>query len=107
MDNSVTSRISFVRSKLTSDIKAKVQEDWLKECVSYFVQSDSTINNNQLYENVKDQFCLANLSDTSLKVLPDTFVTKKDPWTLKESLLLQMQFILDICKYWIFILKLI
>lgn len=107
MDNSVTSRISFVRSKLTSDIKAKVQEDWLKECVSYFVQSDPGINNNQLYENVKDQFCLANLSDTSHKVLPDMFVTKKDPWTLKESLLLQMQFILDICKYWIFILNLI
>ncbi|XP_070502730.1 recQ-mediated genome instability protein 1-like [Chironomus tepperi] len=98
MDNSVTSRISFVRSKLVSDIKAKVQEDWLKECVSYFVQSEPGISNNQLYENVKDQFCLANISDTSNKVLSDTFVTKKDPWTLKESLLLQMQYILDISE---------
>ena len=103
MDNSVTSRISFVRSKLTSDIRAKVQEDWLKECVSYFVQSEPGINNNQLYENVKDQFCLANLSDTSHRVIPDMFLTKKDQWTLKESLLLQMQYILDVCKYWIFI----
>ncbi|CAG9806577.1 unnamed protein product [Chironomus riparius] len=98
MDNSVTSRISFVRSKLSSDIKAKVQEDWLKECVSYFVQSEPGITNNQLYENVKDQFCLANLSDTSHKVIPDMFVTKKDQWTLKESLLLQMQYILDISE---------
>lgn len=101
MDNSVTSKISFVRSKLSSDIKARVQEDWLKECVTFFLQ-DPTINNNQLYENVKDQFCLANLSDTSQKVIPDMFVTKKDPWTLKEFLLLQMQYILDVCEYWIF-----
>ena len=104
MDNSITSKISFVRSKLSSDIKAKVQEDWLKECVTYFIQTDPGINNNQLYENVKDQFCLANLSDTSQRVISDMFVTKKDSWTLKDSLLLQMQYILDVCEFYSFIL---
>lgn len=103
MNSEVEAKISSVTVKLESDIKAKLQPIWIKECVQFFLSENPYMPNDKLYENVKDQFVLANLSDTSKRVIPEMFSSKKEAWMFKETILLQMQQIVDICKFFSYI----
>lgn len=98
MNTGLSARISHINARLSDDIKAKVQHDWLKDCVAYFLNDNPSMDNKLLYSSVLEQYTLANMSDTSHPAISATFQSKKDPWTLKESMLLQMQYIVDICK---------
>jgi hypothetical protein len=101
MQMSVSAIIQAIRARLIQELHANIQDDWLSECVNYFVERDSNYNVNSLYESVKDQFLLANITDSSGSVISDSFFTKKRDfeWIMNNKMILQMQQILDICEF--------
>lgn len=83
--------------KLIQNFNAKIQSNWLHDCVRFF--AGENFDEITYFKNIEEQFLLANLSDTSEPVLPETFSFKTDSWTFQNTITLQMQSLVDICKH--------
>jgi hypothetical protein len=96
-------KTNAINAKLIRELGVKIQKDWISECVNFFHEQNE-MSTDELIENVKTQFYLANINETSSPVIPDTFANKKDQWTFNagSKIVLQMQYILEICKSQIF-----
>lgn len=90
-------RINSVRSKLLSEDKIKVKNNWLEECVLFFI-GQSQIDDNNLYLQVKEQFLLADVVEASNPVIPAQIQQKKEPFTQHGTFVLQLLFLIDICE---------
>jgi RecQ-mediated genome instability protein 1 len=68
-------------------------------CIEFFLQSNPQMSINQLYNETYGQFILADLSEIAISTLPEALQTKTEQWSLTGKFTLQMQYLLDICKY--------
>ncbi|KAG5670037.1 hypothetical protein PVAND_000323 [Polypedilum vanderplanki] len=99
MQTNVSQLIQTIKTKLVEEMHANIQNGWISDCVKYFIERDSNCDINYLYENTKDQFLLATISDTSNQVIGDSFNKRKDlEWKFDGKILLQMQYILNISE---------
>lgn len=100
MQKTISSLVQLITSRLVQEISVNIQIAWVNDCVKFFVDRDSTYHAGILYENTKEQFLLATLADTSNQVISDAFFSQKTntEWKTNGRMLLQMQFILEICK---------
>ena len=89
-----------ISSRLSEEMCANIQDEWLTECTNFFIQRDSTCEFSSLYENVKEQFLLSNFTDSANRVVDRLFASKRQGvgWDLNQNLLLQMQYLIEICK---------
>lgn len=68
-------------------------------CISWFVAEDPTITLDNLYKRTYDQWLLGDLAEVSLPCLPDSlFGERTDPFELTGDYVLQLNFVLEICK---------
>lgn len=99
MQTNFASIVQNIKLLLVKELCLNMQDEWLTECIKYFIQRDGFDNLNSLYDNVKDQLLLANIVDASNRVISEMFFTKKNcEWMFNDKLFLQMQFIVEICK---------
>jgi hypothetical protein len=98
MSNQLATRINNVRAKLLAEDKIKVKNDWIDECVGFFV-SQTQIDDLNLYQQVKEQFLLANVVEASNPVIPAQILQKKEPFTQHGTFVLQLLFLIDIGEY--------
>lgn len=68
-------------------------------CICWSVAEDPSISVDNLYKRAYDQWLLADLKEVGIPCLPNTlFVERKDAFELKGHYVLQMNYVLDICK---------
>lgn len=89
-------RADIVKLKLMSTDTIKVKDDWIRECVNFFISQEPVIDNETLYQQVMEQFLLSDMKESSNPVIPVTVLQKKQAFTLNGTFILQMQFIVDI-----------
>lgn len=92
------SRADIVKQKLSSNNFIKVKDDWIRECVNFFISQAPAIDNETLYQQVIEQFLLSDLKDASVAVIPQSIFQNKTAFTLNGTFILQLQSLLDICK---------
>ncbi|CRK95021.1 CLUMA_CG008507, isoform A [Clunio marinus] len=98
MNEDLQFRVDYVKSKLLSTHVVKVKNDWIVECVKFFISQSRNIDNSQLYLQAYEQFLLADVKEASNPVIPMTVLRNKQPFTLNGTFLLQMQFLIDIAE---------
>lgn len=94
------SRAEIVKSKLLANETIKVKDDWLRECVQFFIGQTPGIDNGTLYQQVLEQFLLSDLKESSNPVIPSTILQNKQRFTLNGTFVLQLQFLIDIGKFY-------
>lgn len=94
----IATQVETVKNRLKQELYVNIKQNWLEDCVNYFVHSDPQIGIDNLYKNTKTQLLLANYPHFCDPVIPNSFRTVDTTWTYRGNLFLQMQFILDICK---------
>lgn len=68
-------------------------------CISWFLAEDSTISLDSLYKRTYDQWLLGDLVEVGEPCLPDSlFADQRDAFQLTGKYILQMNFVLDVCK---------
>lgn len=68
-------------------------------CISWFLAEDSTISLDSLYKRTYDQWLLGDLVEVGEPSLPDSlFADQRDAFQLTGKYILQMNFVLDVCK---------
>ena len=68
-------------------------------CISWFVAEEPSISSDALFKRTYDQWLLGDLKEVAQPCLPDTlFSDGKEAIELTGNLVLQMNYILDICK---------
>lgn len=99
MATELAQRVSFVKSKLLSEHTIKVKNNWITECVAFFLSSgDRTYSDDELYDEVFEQFINSDVKDSSNPVIPAIVTQKKEPFTLHGTFVLQMMYLIDVCK---------
>lgn len=69
-------------------------------CISWFLAEDPTLSLDRLYTRTHDQWLLGDLTEVSEPCLPDAlFAMRKDSFELNGNYALQLNFVLDICKF--------
>jgi hypothetical protein len=69
-------------------------------CISFFLQSNPDMSINHLYNQAFGQFLLADLREVGIPTLPDMIESKNEQWILNGKFTVQMQCLMDICKYY-------
>lgn len=95
MNNSLLLRIDSVKSKLLSQHTVKVKSTWLEECVKFFI-SQAQIDDATLFNQVMEQFLLADVVEASNPVIPAQILQKKGAFTQHGKFVLQLMFLIDI-----------
>lgn len=97
MSDILANRINAVKSKLLAQ-EIKVKQSWLDECINFFI-NQTQIDDEALYQTVKEQFLLADVVEASNPVIPAQIFQKKEPFTLHGNFVLQLIFLIDIGKF--------
>lgn len=97
MSARLTSLINATERRLLTEKAIKVKPCWISEAIEYF--SQNTTDQKEIYESVWEQFLLADISEACSTVLPETLLQKKEAQTFNGSFVLQMQYLLEICKF--------
>lgn len=97
MENNLLTRASAVKNMLLND-SIKVRNDWIEECVKFFVNQVPNIDDQTLYQQAFEQFLLADFKDASNPVIPSTILENKQIFTLNDNFVLQLNFLIDIGK---------
>lgn len=92
--------VEYVKSKLMSTHTIKPKQDWISDCINYFISQEPNISKEALYEQALEQFILADASEASNPVIPETILQKKEAFTLNGTFVLQMQFLIDIGEFY-------
>ena len=107
-------KVNYVHTRFTEN-SIQVDEEWLSgyiavriflsnkicltfylfSCVDYFISEDSNISNGNLYERALEQFRLSDICEIGLRSLP---IVNSEPTELKGQYVVQIQFLVDICK---------
>lgn len=97
----IATKVETIKNRLVQELNVNIKINWLDDCVNYFVQDNPEIQIDSLYKSARTQLLLANYQHACDPVIPNAFRTGSAEliWTFKETLFLQMQFILDICKF--------
>lgn len=99
MQSSLQERVASVKSKLLS-ISIKVKNDWICECLNFFLSQSPRMSDEELFQAAIEQFLLADVKEASIPVIPPTIQQNKQSFTLSGNFVLQMQFLIDIGKYY-------
>lgn len=99
MNATIPARITSVKSKLLSNDTIKVKNDWIEECVKFFIEQSPNIDDETLYQQAMEQWLVADVADASNVVIPTTILQKKEPFTLNGTFVLQLQFLIDIGEF--------
>lgn len=97
MNVNLLERINNVKSKLLSEHTIKLKNTWLEECVKFFI-SQTQIDDLTLFQQVMEQFLLADVKEASNPVIPAQILQKKEPFMQHGTFVLQLLFLLDIGK---------
>lgn len=92
-------RFNQIKSILLSEHTIKVKNNWITECVNFFSSENPGISVNELKSTVFEQFLLSEAKDSFNPVIPATIQQKEEPFTLNGTFVLQLQFLIDICKF--------
>jgi RecQ-mediated genome instability protein 1 len=90
-----------LKNWLKNDYNIRVQADWLSGCVTFFLQENPRIKNQELNQNAYDQWLLANLADMAIPYTQELRKIEEEPTsiqTINGKFALQLQYILDVCK---------
>lgn len=98
MSETLQERINLIKSQLLSEYTIKVKNNWILECVAYLLSENPDVSNNELKNQVFEQFTLSNAQDSSNPVIPASVIQRKEPFTLNGVFVLQLLFLIDICK---------
>ena len=96
MSDILKSRINAVKAKLLAQ-EIKVKQCWLEECIKFFI-NQTQIDDEALYQTVKEQFLLADVVEASNPVIPAQILQRKEPFTQHGNFVLQLLFLIDIGK---------
>lgn len=96
MENILSERISFVKSKLLSVHTIKVTRDWIFECVNFFTNQSQEITDEEIFQASYEQFLLADTKEASNPVIPASILQNKHSFTLYGNFVLQLQYLIDI-----------
>lgn len=92
------SEMDALNARFAEELFVKVNQEWLSECVNFFMAQGSNISENELYERAISQLMLEDISIACMPSLTNEFRFQKNIWTLNKNLFLQMQYLIDICK---------
>lgn len=98
MDSRQTSIVNFVKARLLSNDTIKVKNVWCSECVEFFV-AQSQLDNETMYQQVREQFLLADMKEASNPIIPASIQQKKEAFTLNGNFVLQLQYLIDIGEW--------
>ena len=98
MDNHLLNRVNVVKSALLKSHTIKVRNEWIEDCVNFFVNQMPNIDDTLLYQQAYEQFLLADLKNASNLVIPSMVLEKKKPFTLNGNFVLQINYLIDIGK---------
>jgi RecQ-mediated genome instability protein 1 len=101
MNAEVLVRINKIKPVLLSKYTIKVKNDWISECVNFCCEENPEISDDELEKFVFEQFILSDAKDSFNPVIPATIIQKKEPFTLNGTFVLQLQFLIDICKFFV------
>lgn len=93
-------RAQFLRRNI------KVMDDWLEDCVKFFIEQIPNVTDDQLLENAMQQFLLGNLADIGLPSIPETVLTVDGKQIIEGKFVVQVQSIIDVCESCYFFLLL-
>lgn len=99
MDNNLACRVDFIKSKLLSSYSVKAKNLWIEDCVKFFISQAPNIDNETLYQQAFEQFLLADVTEAGNPVIPGTIQQRKEVFTLNGTFVLQLQFIIDVCRF--------
>lgn len=98
MVESLAPRVNFVESRLTADHMIRAKKSWIEECLKFFISQAPEIDDESLYQQALEQFLLADVAEASNPVIPAPIHLKKEPFTLNGTFVVQLLFLIDICK---------
>ncbi|CAO1420605.1 unnamed protein product [Diamesa tonsa] len=94
----LTSRVTQIKSRLISEHNIKVNNDWITGCIEFFIQQNPRISNTDLFSSAMDQYLLGDLTEIAIPTLPDSIALKKEPFILNGKFTLQMMQLIDISE---------
>ncbi|CAO1442401.1 unnamed protein product [Diamesa hyperborea] len=94
----LTSRVTQIKSRLISEHIIKVNNDWITGCIEFFIQQNPRISNTDLFSSAMDQYLLGDLTEIAIPTLPDSIALKKEPFILNGKFTLQMMQLIDISE---------
>lgn len=96
-----SSLVDLIGTRINNELHCKIRREWLNDCVKFFKQNEPQISEDKLYKSTLDQLYLETIQNVCSPIIPNEFRTRKDIWTMNQSLFLQMTFIIEICKFFL------
>lgn len=95
----ISSQVDLMATRINKELNCKIKLDWLNDCVCFFKNEDPQISEKKLYSSSLEQIFLETIENVCDPIIPNDFQTRRDIWTMNQSLFLQMNFIIEICEY--------
>ena len=92
-------RAELVKSRLLSKQTIKVKNEWIVECVKFFISQNPSIDDENLFMQALEQFLLGDMKDSSNPVIPATIQQKKETFTLYGTFVMQLIYLIEISEY--------
>jgi RecQ mediated genome instability protein len=98
MKSSVTTRVSCVKTKLLSQHSIIVKNDWIEDCVIFFLSQAPDLDEKTLYHQALQQFLLADMNEACGPTFPSALFQSKGISTLNKTFVVQLLAIIDIAR---------